>query len=155
MNGQVLPGMIDAQSHYGGGVGTADGADYVTNLAQTEVKGWKAWAAAGTKMVPTVSAGRDARPRHDYAMPWGPVHWSADYVKDPTMYGGDEHWFDVAKSRTRTPHPPPPSPIRGILPVLAGRVVRRCPVSPAVRARARVIRESVLLASKFDPLARG
>ena len=39
--------MIDAQSHYGGGVGTPDGADYVTNLAQTEVATWKKWATDG------------------------------------------------------------------------------------------------------------
>jgi hypothetical protein len=94
MNGQVLPGMIDAQSHYGGGVGTPAGADYVTNLAQTEVADWKKWASDGSKMIPTVSAGRDARPRHDYAMPWGPVHWSANYVKDPTMAELESHVTD-------------------------------------------------------------
>ena len=28
------------------------------------------------------------------AMPWGPVHWSADYVKDPTMVELESHVTD-------------------------------------------------------------
>lgn len=93
MNGQHLP-EIDAQSHYGGGNPGPNGTDYVTHLAQTERKGWEDSAAAGTKIIPTVSAGRDARPRSEYPMPWGPKYWSPDYVKDPTMPQLQDHVMD-------------------------------------------------------------
>jgi len=96
MNGQKLP-EIDAQSHYGGGDPSLNGSAYKTHLAEVEVKTWEAWAAAGTKAVPTVSAGHDARPRSEWPMPWGPKYWSPKYVKDPTMPELQSHVTDGLK----------------------------------------------------------
>ena len=74
--------------------GTIDGADYDANLAKEEVSLWQSWKAAGVKAIPTVSAGRDARPRSEYPMPWGPKYWSPEYVKDPTMAQLEAHVTD-------------------------------------------------------------
>jgi len=96
MNGQQAPG-IDAVSRYGGGSGALNGSDYETHLAQKEVADWTARAKAGTKQVPTVSAGSDDRPRSEYPMPWGPKYWGKSYVKDPTMPQLTSHVEDGLK----------------------------------------------------------
>lgn len=93
MSNQQLP-EIDAQSRYGGGTSTPEGAPYVENLANEEVALWRSWATKGMKTVPTVSAGRDARPRAEYPMPWNVGHWSKSYVKDPTMDELESHVAD-------------------------------------------------------------
>jgi hypothetical protein len=85
MNNQEIEGMIDAQSAYGGGHSAPNGSDFVTHLAEVEKEAWARRAEAGTKQIPTVSAGNDDRPRSEYPMPWGPRFWSSSFVRDPTM----------------------------------------------------------------------
>lgn len=82
MNGQAIPGMIDAISAYGTGGGTPQGGPYVDYIAKPEAARWASWAAAGKKVIPTVSAGWDNRPRIDDC-PWG--NGSEVHVIDPTM----------------------------------------------------------------------
>ena len=56
MSGQALP-EIDAVSKYVTTGGSPNGAPYAEAIQGPEVKQWDAWAAAGKKVIPTVSAG--------------------------------------------------------------------------------------------------
>lgn len=82
MNAQEIPGMIDAVSSYGTAGGTAGGGPYQQYIANPEVARWQSWAASGKKVIPTVSAGWDNRPRINDC-PWG--NGSEVHVIDPTM----------------------------------------------------------------------
>ena len=78
--------MIDAVSAYGAGGGTRGGAPFVDTIVKSSLAGWDAEAAAGKKIIPTVAAGADARPRAwdgPTPCPWG--NFSDSYVIDPTM----------------------------------------------------------------------
>ena len=70
MNGQIIAGVIDAVSKYTYAAGKEGGAPYQTSIAQPEAKLWATTAAAGQKIIPTVSAGWDNRPRIN-TCPWG------------------------------------------------------------------------------------
>ena len=87
MNGQEIAG-IDAVSAYGHGGGKPGGAPYVSQLAEPEAASWASRAAAGKKIVPTVSAGWDNRPRINDC-PWG--NGSEAFTIDPTMQELEEH----------------------------------------------------------------
>ena len=88
MNGQDLPGLIDAASKYTTGGGTPSGSPFVSTIAEPEAALWASRAAAGRKVIPTVSAGWDNRPRIDDC-PWG--NGSAAHTIDPTMQELEAH----------------------------------------------------------------
>jgi hypothetical protein len=93
MNQQALK-EVDAVSRYVTAGGSETGAPYRVHIANKEATQWDSWAAAGKKVIPTVSAGWDSRPRNSYpcnysstvncSCPWGGAG-SASYVTDPTM----------------------------------------------------------------------
>jgi hypothetical protein len=56
MSGQALP-QIDAVSRYVTTGGSPSGAAYADAIQGPEAKQWDSWAAAGKKVIPTVSAG--------------------------------------------------------------------------------------------------
>lgn len=91
MNDQQLSG-IDASSSYATGGGTKNGGSYETLIAEPEVRSWTEKASSGKKVIPTVSAGWDNRPRKDYPCPWGVA--SGAYVTDPTMAQLENHTAD-------------------------------------------------------------
>ena len=63
MNGDDSLPEVDAVSAYVTAGGTTHGASFVETIATPEAKRWESWAAAGKKVIPTVSAGWDNRPR--------------------------------------------------------------------------------------------
>jgi hypothetical protein len=91
MSGQKLA-SIDARSAYATGGGGPNGGSYVDLIAKKEVDEWTSWAKSGDKVIPTVSAGWDPRPRKDYPCPW--MHPNGDYVTDPTMVELENHTAD-------------------------------------------------------------
>jgi hypothetical protein len=88
MNGNKVPGVIDAQSKYTTVAGTPGGSSYVDTLAKPEAKWWQSVADAGEKIIPTVSAGWDNRPRIN-TCPWG--NGSFNHVVDPTIAELENH----------------------------------------------------------------
>jgi hypothetical protein len=88
MNGQEADGIIDAASAYNHGGGKVGGSPYVSTIAGPEAASWSARAVAGKKIIPTVSAGWDNRPRINDC-PWG--NGSAAYTTDPTMAELEAH----------------------------------------------------------------
>lgn len=93
MSDQSLP-EIDAASWYVTTGGSPEGAPYQTAIAGPESARWNKLASAGKKVIPTVSAGWDSRPRTTYpctydstencSCPWGGAG-SPRYTVDPTM----------------------------------------------------------------------
>ena len=87
MNGQQLPGLIEAASAYGGGGGgSPTGGSFERLIQEPAIRRWDAEAAAERKVIPTVVAGADARPRYwkgPHPCPWS--HQGGTYVTDPTM----------------------------------------------------------------------
>ena len=68
----------DAWSSYTTAGGAPGGSPYVETIAQPEAKKWADRAAAGHKIIPTVSAGWDNRPRINDC-PWGMITPHAHY----------------------------------------------------------------------------
>ena len=93
MNQQAIP-EVDAVSRYVTTGGTPSGAPFQKAIADKEAAQWDSWAASGKKVIATVSAGWDSRPRKSYpcnfssstncSCPWGGAG-SAAYTIDPTM----------------------------------------------------------------------
>lgn len=99
MNKQKLPGLIDAASAYGTGGGKPEGTPYETCIAKPEANNWGQWAKDGWKVIPTVSAGWDNRPRGDGMCPWmKPVPIDKiGYCVDPTMQELEDHTLSGLK----------------------------------------------------------
>lgn len=93
MNGDDSLPEVDAVSAYVTGGGTMKGGSFQQYIAEPEASRWSGWAAAGKKVIPTVSAGWDNRPRAaaplGYPCPWGVA--SGAYVDDPTMAELENH----------------------------------------------------------------
>jgi len=93
MNGDDSLPEVDAVSAYATGGGTKQGGGYQQYIANAEFTRWSGWASAGKKVIPTVSAGWDNRPRAaaplGYPCPWGVA--SGTYIDDPTMSELENH----------------------------------------------------------------
>jgi hypothetical protein len=88
MNDQALP-EIDAVSRYGWGGGTPTGGAYESSIATPEASQWAGDKKAGKKVIPTVSAGWDNRPRANHSCPWcGPMTGTVNPNPNPNPWCG-------------------------------------------------------------------
>jgi len=97
MNKQELPGLIDAASAYGTGGGTPTGGAYEKYIAKPETAAWSTLAGKGRKVIPTVSAGWDNRPRANGTCDWCGNFSNPAYVIDPTMQELEDHTVEGLK----------------------------------------------------------
>ena len=61
----------DAVSQYMVARNGAGGVPFETGIAAPERAMWSDARAAGLKLVPSITAGSDSRPRQEYPLPWG------------------------------------------------------------------------------------
>jgi hypothetical protein len=61
----------DAVSRYMIAENRPGGAPYVEGISTPEAAMWASSAKSGVKLVPSITAGSDSRPRQEYPLPWG------------------------------------------------------------------------------------
>jgi len=91
MNRQVIPGVVDAVSAYTTTGGTQTGGAYEASIAKPESHDWDTWKSNGWKVIPTVSAGWDNRPRSNGTCPWCGENAHPRWTVDPTMQELEDH----------------------------------------------------------------